>query len=313
MLRYTGNRLQQSVVLLFLASVVCFTLVVSSPGNVAVLIAELRGMIGSPGYVEQIEQEIGLNKPLLIRYADWLGNVIQGDFGISYRTGHDVNADIMNRITVTGMLVAGGAVVATVASLVLGFIGAFWPGGITDRAVRGFALVGASTPTFFVGALVIFMFAVILNLVPAVGFNGLKSWILPWITVAVLPAAVLSRVVRVGLEEAMASPYVLTAKSKGLSRFRIMFRDALPNITPIYINALGTQIGLMTAAAIIVEPLFAWQGMGDYFLNGVRFRDFMVVQACLLLFLTFFIVVNLVVDLTVMATDPRIRRQRSGA
>lgn len=311
MIRFIGSRLQQSLVLLVLASVVCFTLVVSAPGNVAVLIAELRGMVGSPGYVEQIEEEIGLNKPLLVRYADWLGDVAQGDFGISYRTGHEVNADLKKRIVITGMLVAGGAVVATVVSLGLGFAGAFWPGGLADRAVRGLALVGASTPTFFVGALLIYVFAVVLTLVPAFGIRGPTSWILPWITVAVLPAAVLSRVVRVGLEEAMASPYVLTARSKGLSRIRIMFRDALPNITPVYINALGTQIGLMTATAIIVEPLFAWQGMGDYFLNGVRFRDFMVVQACLLLFLTFFIIVNLVVDLAVMATDPRIRRQWS--
>jgi peptide/nickel transport system permease protein len=109
----------------------------------------------------------------------------------------------------------------------------------------------------------------------------------------------------------MASPYVLTARSKGLGRTAILIRDALPNITPIYLNALGTQIGLMTATAIVVEPLFAWQGLGDYFLNGVRFRDFMVVQACLLIFLTFFIVVNVVVDLAVMAADPRIRRQWS--
>jgi len=311
MIRFIGRRLQQSLVLLFLASIVCFTLVVSAPGNVAVLIAELRGAIGTPGYVEQIEEEIGLNKPLLTRYADWLGDVAHGDFGISYRTGHDVNADLAKRITITGMLVAGGAVVATIVSLLLGFAGTLWTGGAVDRATRGLALVGASTPTFFVGALLIYGFSVALDLVPAFGFQGPVSWILPWISVAVLPAAVLSRVVRVGLEEAMASPYVLTAKSKGFGRIRIMFRDALPNITPVYINALGTQIGLMTATAIIVEPLFAWQGMGDYFLNGVRFRDFMVVQACLLLFLTFFIIVNVAVDLAVMLTDPRIRRQWS--
>lgn len=311
MIRFIGKRLQHSLILLFLASVVCFTLVVSAPGNVAVLIAELRGAIGTPGYVEQIEEEIGLNKSLPMRYADWLGDAVQGDFGISYRTGKAVNADLANRISITGTLVAGGAVVATVVSLALGLIGAFWPGTVADRVIRSMALVGASTPTFFVGALMIFAFAVVFQIFPAFGFRAPISWVLPWLTVAVLPAAVLSRIVRVGLEEALASPYVLTARSKGLGRMRIMFRDALPNITPVYINALGTQIGLMTATAIIVEPLFAWQGMGDYFLNGVRFRDFMVVQACLLMFLSFFIVVNVVVDLLVMATDPRIRRQWS--
>jgi peptide/nickel transport system permease protein len=133
--------------------------------------------------------------------------------------------------------------------------------------------------------------------------------VLPWLAISALPAAGLSRVIRVGLEEAMSRRFVLTAMSKGLSRHVILFRDALPNLMPSYINALGTQVGLMTASAIIVEPLFAWQGLGEYFLSGVRFRDFMVVQACLMIFLTFFIVVNLIVDLAVLVTDPRIRRQ----
>jgi peptide/nickel transport system permease protein len=311
MARFIAKRLQHAVLLVFLASIACFTLVVSAPGNVAVLISELRGAIGQPGVVAKIEEEIGLNDPLLVRYGNWLGDTVQGDFGISYRTGREVNTDIALRISVTATLVAGGAVVAAVAGLVLGLLGALWPYGALDRITRLVALFGASTPTFFVGALMIFAFSVILGLFPSFGFGGPASWVLPWITVAVLPIAVLSRVVRVGLEEAMASPYVLTARSKGLGRLAILFQEALPNITPVFINALGTQVGLMTATAIIVEPLFAWQGIGDYFLNGVRFRDFMVVQACLLLFLTFFIIVNLIVDLAVMATDPRIRRQWS--
>jgi peptide/nickel transport system permease protein len=311
LIHFISKRLKHSLVLLFLASLVCFTLVVSAPGNVAVLIAELRGAVATPGYVEQVAEEIGLHKPLLMRYVDWLGAAVQGDFGISYRTGQNVNADLTKRIFVTGTLIAGGGVIATLISLVLGFLGAFWPYRLPDRASRGLALLGASTPTFFVGALMIYAFSVSFRIFPSFGFEGPASWILPWLTVAVLPAAVLSRVVRVGLEDAMSSPFVLTAKSKGLGRTTILLREALPNITPIFINALGTQVGLMTATAIIVEPLFAWQGLGDYFLAGVRFRDFMVVQACLLLFLSFFIVVNLLVDLAVMMTDPRIRRQWS--
>lgn len=311
MIHFISKRLKHSLVLLFLASVVCFTLVVSAPGNVAVLIAELRGAVAVPGYVAQVAEEIGLNKPLLMRYVDWLGDAVRGDFGISYRTGQAVSADLPQRMMVTGTLIAGSALIATLLSLLLGFLGAFWPYKLPDRVSRGLALIGASTPTFFVGALMIYGFSVTFQLLPSFGFNGPISWVLPWLTVAVLPAAVLSRVVRVGLEEAMTSPYVLTAKSKGLGRSAILFREALPNITPVFINALGTQVGLMTATGIIVEPLFAWQGVGDYFLAGVRFRDFMVVQACLLIFLTFFIVVNLVVDLAVLMTDPRIRRQWS--
>jgi peptide/nickel transport system permease protein len=308
---FIGKRLRHALVLLFLASLVCFTLVVSAPGNVAVLIAELRGAISTPGYVEQIAKEIGLNKPLLARYGDWLGDAVHGDFGISYRTGKEINETLKERISITAILISGGAIVALLLSLCLGFLGALWPYRVPDRISRGLALLGASTPTFFAGALLIYAFSVGLRIFPSFGFSGPVSWILPWITIGILPAAGLSRVVRVGLEEAMARPFVLTAMSKGLSRRAILFRDALPNILPTYVNALGTQIGLMTASAIIVEPLFAWQGLGDYFLSGVRFRDFMVVQACLLMFLSFFIVVNLVVDVAVLLTDPRIRRQGS--
>lgn len=311
MIHFISKRLKHSLVLLFMASLVCFTLVVSAPGNVAVLIAELRGAVGVPGAVEQISEEIGLNKPMLMRYVDWLGDAVSGDFGISYRTGEEVSADLSKRVLVTGTLIAGSAVIATLISLALGFMGALWPYKLPDRVSRVLALLGASTPTFFVGALMIYGFSVIFQLFPSFGFSGPNSWILPWVTTAVLPAAVLSRVVRVGLEEAMTSPYVLTAKSKGLGRTAILFREALPNIVPVFINALGTQIGLMTATGIIVEPLFAWQGVGEYFLSGVRFRDFMVVQSCLLIFLTFFIVVNFIVDLAVLMTDPRIRRQWS--
>ena len=311
MIHFISKRLMHSLALVFLASVVCFTLVVSAPGNVAVLIAELRGAVATTGYVEQVEEEIGLHKPLLMRYVDWLGDAAQGDFGISYRTGQAVNADLPKRMLVTGTLIAGSAVMATLLALVLGFLGALWPYRVPDRVSHGLALLGASTPTFFVAALLIYGFSVTYQLFPSFGFEGPVTWVLPWLSVAVLPAAVLSRIVRVGLEEAMASPFVLTAKSKGLGRTTILFREALPNITPVFINALGTQVGLMTATAIIVEPIFAWQGMGDYFLSGVRFRDFMVVQACLLIFLTFFIMVNLLVDLAVLTTDPRIRRQWS--
>lgn len=309
MLYLLGKRAQHSLVLLFLASVLCFSLVVSAPGNVAILIAELRGMITTPGYVEQIAEEIGLHKPLLVRYADWIAGVLQGDFGISYRTGVAVSETLAQRLSVTATLIAGGAIMALVISFVLGFVGALWAYRVPDRLARVVALLGASTPTFFLGALLIYLFSVSLRLLPSFGYAGPETWIMPWLAISALPAAGLSRVIRVGLEEAMSRPYVLTAMSKGLSRPAILFRDALPNVMPGYINALGTQVGLMTASAIIVEPLFAWQGLGEYFISGVRFRDFMVVQACLMMFLTFFIIVNLIVDLAVLAVDPRIRKQ----
>lgn len=311
MLSLVSRRVRNSLVLLVLATLLCFTLVVSAPGNIAVLIAELRSPNASFADIQKIEEELGLNDPIPVRYAGWLTGALTGNLGISYKTGEEVGPALASRIPVTAMLVAGGGTVALLLSLVFGFAGAMWPRRWPDVAGRGVALLGASMPSFFVGALLIYAFAVELRLVPTFGLAGPASWILPWFTIGLLPAAVLSRVVRVGLEEAMARPFALTAVAKGLSRRAILFRDALPNIAPTYINALGAQTGVMVVGAVVVEPLFAWHGVGDLFLTGIRFRDFMVVQACLLIFISFFILLNLLVDIGMIFTDPKLRRQGS--
>ena len=311
MISLISKRVWQSLILVFLASVLCFSLVIAAPGNVAILIAELRSPIVSKEDIAKVEEEIGLNRPVVLRYASWLGDALHGDFGISYKTGEEVGKSLRSRLSVTATLIAGGAGFALIMSLLLGFVGALWAHRLPDYVTRAVALISASTPSFFVGALLVYAFSLAFRIFPTFGFDGPMSWVLPWITIGMLPAAVLSRVVRVGLEDAMSRPYVLTAMSKGFGRRQILFRDALPNIAPTYISALGTQVGVMVVGAVVIEPMFAWQGVGELFLTGVRFRDFMVVQACLLIFITFFIVVNLLVDIGMMFTDPKLRRQRS--
>lgn len=311
MLTLVSRRLRNSLVLLVLATLLCFTLVVSAPGNIAVLIAELRTPKATFADIHKIELELGLNQPIVTRYSHWLTGALQGNLGISYKTGEDIGPALSSRLPITATLVAGGATFAMLFSLVLGFAGALWPGRFADVATRTIALLGASMPSFFVGALLIYGLAVQLRLLPTFGSDGLSSWILPWITIGLLPAAVLSRVVRVGLEEAMSRPFALTAVAKGLTRRTILVRHALPNIAPTYINALGAQTGAMVVGAVVVEPLFALKGVADLFLSGVLFRDFMVVQACLLVFISFFILLNLLVDIGMMFTDPKLRRQGS--
>ena len=305
------RRLRTAAVLLLLASMLCFGLVVAAPGNVAVLIAELRTPGATFAEIAAIEDELGLNNPLPVRYADWLKGALTGEFGISYKTGQDVGEAMRNRIPVTGALLAGAAIFAVLLSLALGFIGALRPYGMIDRATRAVALFGASTPSFFVGAMLVYLFSVQLGWLPSFGLGGPETWLMPWITLGLLPGAILSRVVRVGLEETMARPFILTARSKGLKRNTILFRDALPNIAPAFVTALGAQMAAMTVGTVVVEPLFAWQGVGELFLQCVRFRDYMVVQSGLLIFVCFFIVLNLMVDLAVMFLDPKLRRQGS--
>ena len=309
MLGFVLRRTRNAAVLLFLASVLCFGLVISAPGNVAVLIAEMRNPSATFAQIADIETELGLNDPVPVRYAHWLLGALHGDFGVSYKTGEDVGTAIASRLRVTGTLVAGALSFALIFSVLLGLAGAIRPYGIVDRGGRALALMGASTPQFFLAAILVYAFAVSLGWLPTYGFRGVESWILPWISLGLLPGCVLSRVFRVGLEEEMMRPYVTTGRAKGATRTAILIRDTLPNIAPIYLTALGAQASAMFVGCVVIEPIFAWQGIGDLFLKGVLFRDFMVVQAGLLIFICLFILLNLAVDIGVMLLDPKLRRQ----
>ncbi len=225
-------------------------------GNAAVLVAELRAPGATFAQIAVIEDEMSLNDPLPTRYVNWLSGVTKGDFGISYKTGADVGASMSGRLSVTGTLLAGAAGFAILLSLGLGFLGATRPYGAVDTLTRALALVGASTPTFFLGAMPIYGFALALGWFPTFGYgSSLRNWILPWISLGMLPGCVLSRIVRVGLEEELTRPFALTARAKVLTRNTILFRDALPNIAPAYLNALGAQATAMTVGTVVIEPL----------------------------------------------------------
>jgi peptide/nickel transport system permease protein len=218
--------------------------------------------------------------------------------------------EFAERIPMTLALLAGGGVLALFLSLVMGIAGAVSNGGLVDRLLHGLALVGASTPNFFVAALLVIVFSVWLGLVPTFGVSGLTSWLLPWITIALFPASVLARVVRVNLQEAMSRPFATTGFAKGLTRGAVLLREALPNIAIPYMTTFGAQFTLMIIGAIVVERVFGLNGIGAFFIEAIRFRDFIGMQAVLTLFVVFFVSVNLIVDLLAMLADPRLRRPR---
>jgi len=312
MLRIALNRAMSALVLVVIASVFSFILVAAFPGNVAALIAELRGGFVSQAVVDKVAEEYRLRDPLLYRYGYWVADVVHGDFGKSLRTGEEVSTAIEKRLEPTLVMIAGGGIVMLVVGLVLSFCGALWPGGLVDRFIRALAVVNISVPKFFLAAMLIYAFGVIMNLLPTFGFRGPTSWILPSIAIGLVPGALLSRVARVSLEEAMSRPFVITAMSKGFGRRRILLRDALPNIVPVVLTAFGMNLAFMIQSAIVIEPIFAWQGIGAYFVDAARFRDLPVLQSCLLLFSVLFIIVNLVVDLLVIVVDPLQRRAMRG-
>jgi peptide/nickel transport system permease protein len=180
---------------------------------------------------------------------------------------------------------------------------------VLDRLIHMVALVGASAPKFFIAALLVYVFGVALKLLPTFGYAGPASWILPCISIGIIPGCILSRVARVALAEEMTRQYVVTAKSKGMTQWHILIHDAVPNALPVTINAFAMHFAFMMQAALVIEPIFAWPGIAAYFIEAVRFRDYQVMQSCLLVFCVFFIVVNLAVDLLAMTLDPKQRRR----
>jgi len=295
---------------MFIASIFSFLLINAFPGDIAPLIAELRGGYVTQDIVDQVAEEYGLNDPVVERYFRWLSDVYNGNLGYSFRTGEEVSVELKNRLAPTLTFIALGGLLSIFIAVTLSFCGAYWPGSFIDKFTRGFALINISIPKFFMAAMLIYFFGVIFDIFPTFGFKGPSSWILPAVTIALVSGSKQSRLARVKLEETMTRPYILTAMSKGYGRERILFRDALPNIVPIVITSFGMDLGFMAQAAIIVEPIFSWHGIGAYFVQSVRYRDLAVLQSCLLIFSIIFINVNLLVDIIVMLVNPLQRRPK---
>ncbi|MER8569676.1 ABC transporter permease [Mesorhizobium sp. M0924] len=305
------RRMLLACLLILAASALTFALVAAAPGNVAALIAERAAGPGADAeMITRIGNELGLHDPLPIRYGRWLASALAGDFGISLRTGKPISQEFAARIPMTAALLAGGGVLAFVLSITLGIAGAVSNGGFMDRFLHAFSLIGASTPNFFVAALLVIVFSVMLGWVPTFGTSGLTSWLLPWVTIALFPASVLSRVVRVNLQEAMSRPFATTGFAKGYTRTQVLLREALPNIAIPFLTTFGAQFTLMIIGSIVVETVFALRGVGAFFIEAIRFRDFIGMQSVLLLFVVFFVMVNFIVDMICIVADPRMRRAR---
>ncbi|MES0037780.1 ABC transporter permease [Mesorhizobium sp. M0046] len=305
------RRMLLACLLILVASALTFALVAAAPGNVATLIAERAAGPGADAQmIAKIGNELGLYDPLPIRYGRWLSGALAGDFGISLRTGKPISSEFAARIPMTAALLAGGGVLAFILSITLGIAGAVSNGGVMDRFLHAFSLIGASTPNFFVAALLVIVFSVMLGWVPTFGTSGFTSWILPWVTIALFPASVLSRVVRVNLQEAMSRPFATTGFAKGYTRTQVLLREALPNIAIPFLTTFGAQFTLMIIGSIVVETVFALRGVGAFFIEAIRFRDFIGMQSVLLLFVVFFVMVNFIVDMICIVADPRMRRAR---
>ena len=314
MLSLLAHRLIGLFATLIAASVIVFALVDLLPGDAAEMIL---GVEARPDTLAALRAELGTDRPALTRYTDWIGGILVGDFGTSYTYGEPVTALILERLEVSLPLAVGAILLSTLLAIPLGVIAAAFHRRPGDYGIMAFTQVGVAIPNFWLGLLLIMLFATTLNLLPSGRFPGwsagliagLESLVLPIVALALPQAAILARVVRTSVLEVMGEMYVRTARAKGLSKTRVMLGHALRNALIPIVTIIGLQLSFLVASAIVIEGVFTLPGLGRLILQSISNRDLVVVQGVVLLLAAMVVIVNFLVDLSYLLLDPRIRHR----
>ena len=312
MLVFIGRRVLALIPLLFFVSLVVFSLVHALPGDPALL---FLGQEADAEALARFRANNGLDRPLLVQYADWAQKAVRGDLGRSLRTNQPVTEAILQRLPVTLELLVAALTISLSIALPMGIVAAVRRNSGFDLLSTGFALVGFSTPGFWLGILLIYVFALFLRWLPPSGFvpivsslsENLRSLILPAITLGTALAALVTRQLRSGMLEVLRQDYVRTAHAKGLSQRRVLTKHALKNALISVVTVIGLQIGGLLGNTIITETLFALPGVGRLMIDSIFSRDFYVVQGVILFLAVGYVVSNLAVDVLYSYLDPRIR------
>jgi len=304
MLRTVISRLVVSALVLLAVSIVAFGLLRVS-GDLAV---EYAGENASAAELARVRVELGLDRPIQKQYADWAGAALQGDFGRSLYTDEPVGRMLIDGLSVTGRLAVFSMMVALALSLPLGMLAAHAPGSLVDRLVFGLITIGQGIPSFLLAIVLSSFFAVWLGWLPASGSGTLAHFILPTATMAFAIAPALLRVVRTSTIDVLSSEYIETARGKKLGAGRLLAVHALPNACLPIIGLVSVQFGQLLAGSVVVEQVFALDGVGRLALSSIERLDFRVVQAIVLCLAGVYIVLTLLADIAVILIDPRLRR-----
>ncbi|WP_028032738.1 ABC transporter permease [Chelativorans sp. J32] len=308
MLRFILRRLLQMVPTVIAVSLLIFIIFSVVPGSIASsMIADGRGA-NDPELIERLNREFGLDRPVHVRFGDYIWNLAQFDLGTSFRTRQPVTELIGERIWPTLKLAIAAMCVAIAIGLPLGFFAAMRPGSLLDSITMVGAVSGLSVPQFWLGLLAMYLFALTLGWLPSFGYGegGLRNLVLPALTLGVGPMALLARTTRAAVLEVMSTDFIRTARSKGMSSFRLVKWHVTRNALVLIITTLGLQFGSMMGQAVVVEKLFSWPGLGSLLIDSVGLRDIPVVQGSILVLVLCFLVINTVVDVLYAVIDPRI-------
>ncbi|MEV6262843.1 ABC transporter permease [Streptomyces sp. NPDC051784] len=305
-LRTVASRVGTALLVLLCTATVAFFLVRLSGDPVKVLLPP----DATAGQESALRHSLGLDRPLLTQYLDYLWGIPRFDFGDSLFYNQPVRAVLADRIPATLLLAAGALVVTLVVALPAGTLAAMRRGRTTDRTVMTGVLLGQSTPPFWIGILFILVFAVGLHALPASGYGTFANLVLPAVTLAVYSVAVVARLLRSSLIDVLSSDHIRTARAKGFGPFKVVLRHGLRNASLPVVTVVGLEVGSLLGGAILTEQVFSWPGVGQLTIEAISNRDFPLVQATVLLFAATFVVVNLLVDLSYSFLDPRVRTSR---
>ena len=316
MLSFLLRRMAAVLPVLLVVSLVVFLILRLAPGDPAAAIA---GNNATNEDIAKIRTQLGLDSSIPVQYGIWMGRVLQGDLGYSFYLSKPVTELIAQRIEPTLALALGTVVLAVLVAVPLGTMAAWRLGGWLDRLLSGFSVAGFSIPVFVIGYLLIYLFAIRLEWLPVQGYKslmgpsgaGLWDWmrqlILPWMTLAIVYVALIARVTRASVSEALTEDYIRTARAKGLTETAVLLRHALANAAVPIVTVIGIGVALLIGGVVVTETVYAIPGLGSLTVDAVLNRDFPVIQGLVLLFSVSYVMVNLLVDLSYLFLDPRIR------
>lgn len=287
-----------------MVSVIVFGIIQTTPGDP---IALMLGSQATPEMVELLREQMGLNRPIVAQYLSWAAGVLRGDFGTALRDGVAVLPALVARLPATIILLTVSIVIAVLLGVPFGIVAAVKRDTIWDALSRFVALVGISMPSFWLGVILIFVFAYQLRWLPASGFSSVAHVVLPALSLGLVSSALAMRLTRSTLLEVLRKDYIRTARAKGVPDLAVNMRHALRNSLIPVITVIGLQMGYLIGGSIAVETVFSWPGLGLYSYQRLMQRDYPMIMGSLFLYALLFTLVNLVVDILYAWADPRIR------
>ncbi|WP_431028775.1 ABC transporter permease [Lysinibacillus sp. LZ02] len=315
MLAYIVKRLLSIIPVLFVVSVVIFIIIHITPGDPA---ATILGMEATPAQIEQLNEELGYNRPLHEQYISWVGGVFQGDLGNSIFMKQPVTEAIQEHIGPTLSLAIFAQVIALILAIPFGVIAAYKRGSFTDTTLMSVSLLGMAVPSFLLGLLLMLVVGVKLQWLPIAGYEPLsegliehlKYLVLPAISLGTIQAALITRMTRSSMLDVLNLNYIKTARAKGLKEWNVLLKHAFRNAFLPILTVIGQTFGTLVTGAVVVETIFNIPGLGQLIINSITRRDYTVIQGVVLMVTLLYVFINLLIDLLYGVVDPRVRLDR---